>query len=120
MIQKQTIVKIIDNSGAKLGKCIKIIGDKDTATIGDIIIVTILQLRSTTSKIKKGNVYKAIVINTKRTYTKRKGIVQAYSENTIALMNKQKNPIATRIIGPVPLKIKKTHFQFASISAGFI
>ena len=77
MIQQQTILKVSDNSGAKLVRCIKVVGGfrRKVASIGDIIIVSIIQLRNKsklTSKVKKGEVYKALVIRTKSSIKKKK------------------------------------------------
>lgn len=76
MIQQQTILKVSDNSGAKLVRCIKVVGGfrRKVASIGDIIIVSIIQLRNKsklTSKVKKGEVYKALVIRTKSSIKKK-------------------------------------------------
>ena len=124
MIQQQTILKVTDNSGAKLVKCLKVLGGfkKRFAKIGDALIVSVLSLRanpSKTVKIKKGGIYKALVIRTKRTITMKDNCTYTFHENSVALMNKQNNPLATRLIGPVSLMTTRKHIKFASISAGF-
>jgi large subunit ribosomal protein L14 len=126
MIQQQTLLKVADNSGAKTAKCIKVLGGfkRNFAYLGNIIIVSIHQLRNkskTTSKVQKGEIYKALIIRTK-TKTKRKdGSSIFFKNNCISLINKQGNPIATRIVGPIPKSLKKKKFmKFTSISAGFI
>lgn len=78
MIQSQTSLKVIDNSGAKVVNCIKVLGGlkKKTATIGDIIIVSIKELRNKNkliSKVKKGNIYKAVIIRIKKKYYRKDG-----------------------------------------------
>lgn len=126
MIQSQTILKVSDNSGAKTVKCIKVLGGfkKKYAKLGNTIVVSIQQLRNKakkTSKVKKGEVYKALIIRTKVTKKKKDGSVTCFTENSVALMNKQGNPVSTRIIGPTPKNLKKKQFQkFTSISSGLV
>jgi len=124
MIQQQTILKVSDNSGAKTAKCIKVLGGfkKKFAYAGDIIIVAVQQLRNKskkTSKVKKGEIYKALIIRTKKRVKNKEETFTFFSDNAISLINKQDNPIATRIIGPVSKKLKTKYMKFASISAGF-
>ena len=112
MIQSQTILKVSDNSGAKTVKCIKILGGfkKKYARLGDTIIVSIQKLRNKskkTSKVKKGEVYKALIVKTKTAYKKKDGSFIKFTENAVVLMNKQENPLSTRIIGPLPKLLKQ-------------
>jgi large subunit ribosomal protein L14 len=126
MIQQQTILKVGDNSGAKTVKCIKVLGGfkRKVAYVGDTIIVSIRQLRNkdrTTAKVQKGEIFKAVIIRTKTKKRKKDGLSFFFNDNYVSLINKQENPIATRIIGPVPKFFKKGKFmKFASISAGLI
>jgi large subunit ribosomal protein L14 len=126
MIQQQTILKVSDNSGAKTVKCIKVLGGfkKKYAKIGDIIIVSVQKLRNkskNTSKVKKGEVYRALIIRTKVRNQKKDGSQIWFNENSITLLNKQDNPIGTRIIGPIPKVLKKKKFQkIVSISSGLV
>lgn len=126
MIQQQTILKVSDNSGAKTVKCIKVLGGfkKKYAKLGDTIVVSIKHLRNKskkTSKVKKKEIYKALIIRTKNKYIKKSGYEFFFQENCVALINKQGNPIGTRIIGPMPKILKKKKFQkFISISSGLI
>ena len=126
MIQTQTILKVSDNSGAKTVKCIKILNGfkKKYAKLGDYIVVSVQQLRNrfrTASKVKKGEVHKALIIRTKTGYTKKNGTRITFNENSVVLVNKQSTPISTRIIGPLPKFFKKKDFQrFVSLSSGTI
>jgi large subunit ribosomal protein L14 len=117
MIQQKTILKVFDNSGAKTVRCIKVLGGfkKKYASLGDIIVVSV-------QKLKKKEVYRALIIRTKTPYKKKDGSTIIFNENSVALMNKQGNPIGTRIIGPLPkLFLKKRKVQkFLSISTGLI
>jgi len=125
MIQQQTTLKVSDNSGAKLVRCIKVIGgfNRKTAFIGDIIVVSVLQLRNkskVTSKVRKGEVYKALIIRTKKSL-KKKSLSIFFTDNSVCLINKQGNPISTRIFGPLPKELKKNKWiKLASLSSGFI
>jgi len=125
MIQQQTILKVADNSGAKNVKCIKVLGGfkRKFAILGDIIVVSIQDLRNksrNTSKVLKGEVYKAIVVRTKHKIIKKDSSLFFFNENAVSLLNKQGKPIATRIIGPIPKILKTNKFiKIATISSGF-
>lgn len=120
------MLKVADNSGAKIVKCIKVLGGfkKRYAALGDLIVVSVQQLRNKskkTSKVLKGDVFRALVIRTKTYYKKKDGSSVLLSENSVTLLNKQGNPIGTRILGPIPKALKKKKFmKFASLSVGLI
>lgn len=126
MIQQQTILKVTDNSGAKTVKCIKILNgfNRRVAVVGDTIIVSIQKLRNKarlTSKVKKGEVYKAIIIRTKAKAVRKDGTVIFFQSNAVSLINKQGKPIASRIFGPLPKILKKRKkVKFVTLSSGFI
>lgn len=126
MIQHNTNLKVMDNSGAKTVKCIKILGGfkRKFAKLGDIIIVTVKELRNKskiTSKVLKGEIYKAIILKTKVKYYKKDGSTFFFNENSVSLINKQNKPVATRILGMIPKILKQTKLiKFTSISFGFI
>jgi large subunit ribosomal protein L14 len=126
MIQQETILKVADNSGAKTVKCIKVLGGfkKRYAYLGDIIVISVQQLRNkskVTSKVLKGSVFRALVIRTKKQYKISNGLVFSSDENAVVLINKQGNPVGTRILGPIPKILKKKKFmKFVSLSAGLI
>ena len=125
MIQQQTLLKVSDNSGAKIAKCIKIFGgfERKTAKVGDTILVSIKELREnlpSNSKIKKGQIYKAIIIRTKKVICKKNNIFIFFNDNSIILIDKKNNPIATRIIGPIPKFLQNVNLKIKSLSNGFI
>nr|YP_009485524.1 ribosomal protein L14 [Nitzschia alba]AVR57588.1 ribosomal protein L14 [Nitzschia alba] len=126
MIQQESILKVADNSGAKTVKCIKVLGGfkRRYASLGDLIVVSVQQLRNkskSTSKVLKGGVFRALVVRTKKRYKKRDGSLFLLEENAVALINKQGNPIGTRILGPIPKILKKKKFmKFVSLSVGLI
>ena len=128
MIQQQTILQVADNSGAKTVKCIKILGgfQKKYAKLGDIIVISVQKLRKKTkkvSKIKTGVVHKALIIKTQTKQKKKDGssIYFTTNQNSVILLNKKGNPIATRIIEPIPYVLRKKKLtKFISISTGLI
>ncbi len=126
MIQQQTVVNVLDNSGAKKAKCIKVLGGykKKNSFLGDTIVVSIKELRNKskkTSKVKKGEVYKALVLKTKSKQFNKDGSLSFFSSNCVCLVNKQNKPIGSRILGPVSRKLKKKkHTKIFNISTGII
>ena len=130
MIQQQTILKAADNSGAKTVKCIKVLGGfrKKYARIGDTIIISVQKLRNKaklTSKVKKGEIYKALIIRTKRKNTKKDNTSSFFNgktlTNSVILINKKGLPIASRVSEPIPSLLKKKRLmKFISISTGLI
>ena len=112
----QTILKVVDNSGAKTVRCFKVIGGfkKKSAKLGDTIMVSVQKTRNKhkkINKIKKGEIFRALIISTKCGYMKKDGSRIALNENSVILLNKQDNPIGTRILGPVPKLLNKKKFQ---------
>jgi len=126
MIQQQTILKVADNSGAKIVKCIKVLGGlkKRYAYLGDMIVISVQKLRNKskkTSKVSKGGVFRALVIRTKTRCSKKDGSSFMLQENSVILISRQGNPIGTRVLGPVPKILKKKKFmKFISLSIGLI
>jgi large subunit ribosomal protein L14 len=126
MIQQQTILKVSDNSGAKTVKCIKVLGGfkKKFAKLGNTIVVSIQELRNKsrkTSKVKKGEIFKALIIKTKSKQQNKDGSIIFFDNNSVSLINKQGKPLASRLIGPVPKSLKKGKYsKFANISLGTV
>jgi large subunit ribosomal protein L14 len=115
MVQNNTTLNIIDNSGAKIAECIKVYSGykRRYASIGDTILVTIKSLRSKrrgSSKIKKGELYKALIIRTKSKKTLAYGDSISFKENSAILLTKQNKFVGTRVFGSVPKFFKKTKF----------
>ena len=126
MIQQQTILKVTDNSGAKTVKCIKVLNgfNRRFAVLGDTIIVSIQKLRNRarlSSKVKKGEVHKAIIVRTKNKTVKKDGTTLYFQSNAVSLVSKQGKLIASRVIGPVPKALKKKKkTRFGTLSSGFL
>lgn len=126
MIQTQSLLKISDNSGGKIGRCIKIIhGFKNKwSSCGDLILISIQKLknkRKLTSKVKKGEIIQAVILRTKSKYRRQNSNFIKFYENSVGLINKQFRPIGTRILGPVLRELRKSKFmKMASLSKGFV
>ena len=126
MIQQQTMLKVSDNSGAKTVKCIKVLEGfkRKTAHIGDLIVVVVSKLRDKTKKkikVKKGEIFKALIVKTKYTKMNPDGSFTYFNNNSVVLLNKQKKLLGNRIVGPIPKKLKKSKFsKIMSISTGII
>jgi len=124
MIQNNTQLRILDNSGAKIAECIKIFSGyrKRYAFVGDLIYVTIKSLRASrrsTSKVKKGDLYRALVIRTCSFRSNYNGNSFSFKENAAVLLTKQNKFLGTRVFGPVPFFFKKTKFlKLITLSTG--
>ncbi|AFP84014.1 50S ribosomal protein L14 [Candidatus Carsonella ruddii] len=112
MIQEQTLLKIIDNSGARVAKCIKILkgSKKIYAKIGDLIKV-VVKNSNINSKIKKGQIFKAIIVRTKFPFKRNDGTSLSFNDNAIILLNNQNQMIGTRVFGVLAKEIKNVYFN---------
>lgn len=106
MIQTETLLKVVDNTGAKKVKCIKVYKGK-SASMGDIILISVRMVKSKyKTKVKKGLISKALIIRTKFKKKNLRNNYISFNENSIILLNNQKVPMGTRILGPVPLELR--------------
>nr|WP_013878097.1 50S ribosomal protein L14 [Buchnera aphidicola] len=113
MIQVQTILYIADNSGAKLAMCIKVLGGSKRryANIGDIIKVAIKDAIPR-SKVKKGDVMKAVIVRTKKGICRTDGSTIRFDKNACVILNDTTGqPIGTRIFGPVTRELRNESFM---------
>ena len=101
MIQVSTHLEVADNSGARVVKCIKVLGGsrRKYAGLGDVIVVSIKEAMPGT-KVKKGDTARAVVVRTTREYLRSDGSYIKFDGNSAVLINKEKEPIGTRIFGP--------------------
>jgi len=127
MIQTQTKLKIIDNSGAKVSQCIKVLGGyrKKTAKVGDTIVVSIKKVKTgnsnTKSKIRKGHVTKALVLQTKKAIHRKDGSSLRFKDNSALILNQQGQPSGTRVLGVIPKEIKQyKQARVASLAPGIL
>jgi len=118
MIQMETVLDVADNSGAKAVCCIKVPGGshRTTASIGDIIVVSIRECIPR-GKVKKGEVHKAVIVRQKYALHRKDGTLIRFDRNAAVLINKDKEPIGTRIFGPVPRELRaKNHVKIISLA----
>jgi large subunit ribosomal protein L14 len=119
MIQQQTVLKVIDNSGAKTVKCIKVLGGfkRKFAYLGDTIVVSVQDTKKF-SNIQKGVIYHALIIRTKKIIQQKDGSAFFLFENAVSLIKpgKTAEPLANRIFGPISKKLIKNFPDFAKIS----
>jgi len=127
MIQIQTLLKVTDNSGGKLVRCLKILkkGAKTRyGKIGDVIVVSIQKIRSKnkiTSKVKKGDVLYAVVVKTNSRLKRKSGVSFCFNQNAVVLLTKQLKPLATRVFGFVPKELRTNKFlKIVSLAGGTV
>lgn len=111
MIQMQTILQVADNSGAKTVMCIKVLGGSHRmiAGIGDVIVVSV-KTASPGAKLKKGEVYKAVIVRSKYGVRRDNGTSLKFGSNAVVLLNKQNEPLGTRIFGVVTRELRAKNF----------
>ena len=111
MIQVQSVLDVADNSGARKVFCIKVLGGSKRryATIGDIIVVSIRDALPN-SKVKKGSVMKAVIVRTRKGVRRLDGSVIRFDSNSAVLIDAQKQPIGTRIFGPVARELRQKNY----------
>src|ERR1700749_4335904 len=107
MIQVTTHLEVADNSGARVVKCVKVLGGsrRRYAYLGDIIVVSIKEAMPAT-KVKKGDTARAVVVRTRREFQRTDGSYIKFDTNSAVLINKDKDPIGTRIFGPVARELR--------------
>ncbi len=112
MIQQQTILDIADNSGAKSVMCIKVLGGtkRKYASIGDVIVVAVKE-SIPNAKVKKGEVARAVIVRTKHELSRPDGSYIKFDTNSAVLINKDLEPIGTRIFGPVARELRAKKFM---------
>ena len=112
MIQMQTVMEVADNSGAKKVQCIKVLGGskRKTASVGDVIVVSVKDAIPR-GKVKKGDVHRAVIVRTAKDIKRSDGSVIRFDKNAAVLLNKQQDPIGTRIFGPVVRELRARKFM---------
>jgi large subunit ribosomal protein L14 len=112
MIQTETVLEVADNSGARRVQCIKVLGGSKRryATVGDIIKVSV-QDAIPRARVKKGDVMNAVVVRTKKGVRRSDGSVIRFDENAAVLLNNKKEPVGTRIFGPVTRELRGEQFM---------
>jgi len=112
MIQQTTVLNSADNSGAKKLFCIRVLGGSHRryATVGDIIVVSVKEALPN-AKVKKGDVKKAVVVRTKKEIRRKDGSYIRFDENSGVLIDNNKEPLGTRIFGPVARELRGKKFM---------
>ena len=112
MIQMRTILEVADNSGAKRVQCLKVLGGsrRRYAELGDVIVVSIKEALPGT-KVKKGEVAQAVVVRVRDQTSRADGSYIRFDENSAVLVNKEREPIGTRIFGPVARELRAKKFM---------
>ncbi len=112
MIQVQTTCGVADNSGAKRAQCIKVLGGskRKYASIGDVIVVSIKEAVPK-SNVKKGEVRRAVVVRTAKEIGRDDGTCIKFDDNAVVIINEVREPVGTRIFGPVARELRRKRFM---------
>ena len=112
MIQLNTKLKVADNSGAKRVSCIRVVGasNKKIGRIGDVIVANIKEAIHD-GKVKKGDVVRAVIVRTVKETKRKDGSSIKFDENSVVIINKDNEPIGTRIFGPVARELRAKKFM---------
>jgi large subunit ribosomal protein L14 len=118
MIQPRSIVKIADNTGAKIGRIFKVLGSskKRTAEIGDIVVLSV-QKAEPRKSVKKKDVLKAVVVRQRKPFRRKDGSYIRFDENAVIIVTKAKKeytPVGGRVFGPIPRELSEKGFQSIS------
>ena len=118
MIQMQTNLDVADNSGARRVQCIKVLGGSNRrfASVGDVIVVSVKEAIPR-GRVKKGDVHRAVIVRTAKEVRRADGTAIRFDRNAAVLVNKQNEPIGTRIFGPVVRELRaKRHMKIISLA----
>ena len=112
MVQIQTTLNVADNSGARKLQCIKVLGDsrKRYARVGDLISCSVKQAIPG-GNVKKGEVVNAVIVRTKKEIRRNDGSYIRFDENAAVVINKEQEPVGTRIFGPVARELRERNFM---------
>jgi large subunit ribosomal protein L14 len=112
MIQMQTNLHVADNSGARRVQCIKVLGGskRKTAGVGDVIVVSVKEAIPR-GRVKKGDIHRAVIVRTAKEVRRPDGSAIRFDRNAAVLINRQGEPIGTRIFGPVTRELRARQFM---------
>ena len=112
MIQMQSNLDVADNSGAKRVQCIKVLGGakRKYASVGDVIVVSVKEAIPR-GRVKKGDVHKAVIVRTTKEVRREDGTAIRFDSNAAVILNKQGEPVGTRIFGPVVRELRAKNFM---------
>jgi large subunit ribosomal protein L14 len=112
MIQMQTRLDVADNSGARSVQCIKVLGGskRKVAGVGDVIVVSVKEAIPR-GRVKKGDIHRAVIVRTAKEIRRQDGTSIRFDNNAAVLINRQNEPIGTRIFGPVTRELRAKQFM---------
>lgn len=112
MIQQESRLRVADNTGARELLCIRVLGGsrRRYARVGDVIVGTVKQA-TPRGAVKKGEVVRAVVVRTRKPFSRRDGTSIAFDENAAVIIDEQQNPLGTRIFGPVARELRDKNFM---------
>jgi len=112
MIQERSILKVADNSGAKIVRCFRILGGtkRHYAEIGDVVVASV-QEAEPRKAVKKKEIVRVVIVRQRKSLRRSDGSYIRFSENAVVLIDEKKEPKATRIFGPVPRELKEKGFE---------
>ncbi|MEK7193720.1 MAG: 50S ribosomal protein L14 [Patescibacteria group bacterium] len=112
MIQERSILKVADNSGAKIVRCFRILGGtrRRYAEVGDIIVASV-QVAEPRKTVKKKDIVKALIVRQRKPIRRADGSHVRFDENAVVLIDNKKEPVATRVFGPLPRELKTRGFE---------
>ncbi len=112
MIQSETMLEVADNSGARRVQCIKVLGGskRKTAGVGDVIVVSVKEAIPR-GRVKKGDIHRAVIVRTAKEIRRQDGSSIRFDNNAAVLINRQNEPIGTRIFGPVTRELRARRFM---------
>jgi len=112
MIQERSILKVADNSGAKIVRCFRILGGTRHryAKVGDVIVASV-QVAEPRKGLKKKDIVRTVVVRTKNAMRRPDGSYVRFGENAVVVINPKKEPVATRIFGPLPRELKEKGYE---------
>jgi large subunit ribosomal protein L14 len=112
MIQEETLLTVADNSGAKTAKCIRVLGgtSRRYAHVGDVIVLAV-KTALPDGTVKKGQVVKGVVVRTRKEQRRRDGSYIRFGDNAVVVINDDKEPVGTRIFGPVARELRERRYM---------
>jgi large subunit ribosomal protein L14 len=112
MIQERSILKVADNSGAKIVRCFRILGGTRHryAKIGDVIVASV-QSAEPRKAVKKKDIVRTVLVRSRKEMRRKDGSYVRFDENAVVLVNAKNEPVATRIFGPLPKELKEKGFE---------
>lgn len=112
MIQVGTVLKVADNSGARLVRCIKVLGGSNYNITGvsNVVVLSVISVSPSSTKAKKGSVVKGVIVRTRSSITRPDGSFIRFDDNAVVLVGSDGEPIASRVFGPIAREVKSKGF----------